>query len=435
MTRSDFLSNIWNSYPVPKSELDYFGRWQSISANQAYLWQQDKPILIHLPAEVILYLEQDKNLKLSSQNLLEILSDGDWIACHFLNSAEKIQLDSLMLLAPCMGKFNFESQRDEANRQKAWQVYLKAVRDFFLDQNFYEILTPTLVDCPGTEPFLEPFFTELKVGRNQKKYFLPTSPELHLKKCLSKGYEAIFEIKSCFRNGELGPHHQPEFLMLEWYRSMHHLEQIQKDVEKLVEKCQQQLRESGFDVRPLPNFNRTSMAQLFKEKLNFKLTPNTSRDELEKLAKTLKMHTTHSDSWDDLFFKIFLTFIEPEMKTAGAVFLADYPVSQAALARINEAGWADRFEFYWQGLEIANAFYELNDPKIQRQRTLADIQEKARLGLSSVPLDEGFLHALELGMPPSAGIALGLERLFMALMGYDSLAQVKLFPLKEEFYV
>ena len=131
-----------------------------------------------------------------------------------------------------------------------------------------------------------------------------------------------------------------------------------------------------------------------------------------------------------LFSLLFLEKIEQQIPTDQLTFLKNYPPSQAALARLTTEGWGDRFEMYWKGMELANAYHELNNPKIQRERSNEDLQKRQHLGRPAVDLDEQFFQSLESGAPPSAGIALGLERLFMALTDRKSLAEIRLFPMK-----
>ena len=230
-------------------------------------------------------------------------------------------------------------------------------------------------------------------------------------------YRQVFEIKNCFRNGESSERHSPEFTMLEWYRCFVSLEQIIQDCLDLIEALHGKR----------PSFQRKSMAQLFQEKLQFKLTPATSIDELKALAKSLGLKADSFEIWDDVFYFIFVEKIEPFLDSSEPLFVEKYPPSQAAFARLTEDGWGDRFEIYWQGLELGNAFHELNDPKIQEQRFQEDLQKKSQIGKEVPNLDPEFMQALKSGMPPSSGIAMGLERLFMALNGIKEIKDLKVF--------
>lgn len=304
-----------------------------------------------------------------------------------------------------------------------WNNYLDHVRGFFKFNNFVSLRTPGLVVCPGTEPALDVFSTELKVGSRREKIYLPTSPELHLKKALALGAEKIYEITPCFRNGEVTERHQPEFLMLEWYRAYDTLAAIKKDAIDLVTYLSKSLRVPG--PRQIISY---TVAELFKIYCGFTLTPQTSAAELKALAEKLGVDVRSAESIDDYFFLIFMDKIESQLPPEDLIFVEKYPPYQAALARLTEDGWGDRFEFYWKGLELANAFHELNDPSVQRLRSQEDLQKKSEMHKEAVSLDQEFFASLEAGMPPSGGIALGVERLFMCLYDVKNISELRMFP-------
>lgn len=310
-----------------------------------------------------------------------------------------------------------------------WDQFIFQTETFFRQKNFLKVSTPTLVVCPGTEPFLDVFQTELHVNSlNKRKMYLPTSPELNLKKMLTRGYDQIFEIRPCFRNGEVTDIHQPEFWMLEWYRTYADLNEIQADVQDLILfLC------SHFKKSP-PQFEKITCKQAFEKYLDLELAADADIHELKILvlnnlkSKHLYSQIKDYDLWDDVYYSLFLQLVEPELlKDYSSVFLHEYPPSQAALARLTNSGWGDRFEYYWKGLEIANAFHELNDPKIQWERTNQDLATKAKINKEIPNLDESFFQHLQAGMPPSAGIALGLERLFMAIFDIKNITSFKEF--------
>lgn len=396
MQRSQYLNEHWVSYPPMPENADLGGRIGEIQENR-------------------LSLQGKGSWNVSSQCVFpwEILKENDLVALEF----ESSEIKNITLLAPALESPLKVSSNWQT--QELWFAFLHKVREFFAGKGFLEAQTPSLVVCPGTEPFLDLFSTEFQSGSKKKKYYLPTSPELHLKKMLSAGYEKIFEIRPCFRNGEISERHQPEFWMLEWYRAFSNLEQIIQDTLHLIE----------FLGGNIEKFQRKTMAQLFQEKLDFKLTPKTSIDELKRLAKKSGLNADDYKIWDDVFYLIFLEKIEPYLESENPLIVEKYPPSQAALARLTEDGWGERFELYWHGLEICNAFHELNDPKIQADRFQADLRQKKALGKEVPPLDEDFLKALAAGLPPSGGIALGLERLFMALNRIQKISELKVFPL------
>lgn len=311
---------------------------------------------------------------------------------------------------------------------KNWNQFVKDVRLFFEQVKFLEIRTPTLVPSPGLEPFLDPFETTLVWGSTRRELYLPTSPEFHLKKALCLGYGNIYEIKECFRNGELSPIHQPEFTMLEWYRCTTQRQRMWKDIQDLL-----LFLKKSHGKRKNVNLKIRKMEDLWLEHCGFKLTPESTLEDLKELCRNLQ--TTQfafedEADFDDLFHLIWMTYIEPGLKKSkNPVVVWHFPPSQAALSKLTADGWADRFELYWQGVELANAFNELCDAGEQRQRFLKDQDKKRKLGKKVVPIDEDLLRLLEKGMPATVGIALGLERLFMIFYDLSDINDLRLFPM------
>lgn len=405
MERIEFLKTIWKSYPAAPADARALGRLVQITSTanstELQIWRDG-----HI-----------RNLALSQQpQILPYLLPGDLIAV--------LKTDEVLLLAPGKGTFSV-SQTFPQERLKSFSRFLNGIRNFFDTQDFVEVKTPQLVPCPGTEPSLDVFSTELKIGSRKEKLFLPTSPELHLKKALAQGAEKIYELAWCYRNGELTERHQPEFLMLEWYRAFDNLETIKQDVTALVQNMAAQ-----FACEPPKKVYSKSIAQLFKEYCGFDLKPDTTAAELKSLAEKLQVDVHSAETIDDYFFLIFMEKIEFKLPEEDLIFVEKYPPYQAALARLTSDGWGDRFEVYWKGMELANAFHELNDPAVQRLRSNEDLEKKSLMGKENVTLDEDFFAALEGGMPPSGGIALGVERLYMALTGLKKISDLRLFPLK-----
>ena len=397
MNRDLFLKTIWQAYPPTPPEAEICGRIENLGEKK-----------------ISLLGKGEWNLSKRLDFPLTALASNDWVALTLTAGV----VTNLTLLAPALD--SFVDLAGTLEIQKKWFEFLTQVRTFFKAKGFSEAQTPTLVECPGTEPFLDLFSTEFVQAQKRKKFYLPTSPELHLKKLLAAGAENIFEIRSCFRNGEISKTHQPEFWMLEWYRSFVDLQQIQQDVLHLIEYL-------GGETQ---SFERKTMAQLFLEYLNFQLTPATSLKDLKELASVHSLNVDHFELWDDVFYFIFIEKIESQLNSNHPLIVEKYPPSQAAFARLTEDGWGDRFEIYWKGFEIANAFHELNDPEIQSRRFEADLKLKKDLGREAPPLDQEFLRALRSGMPPSSGIALGLERLFMALNKMDDISLLRPFPMR-----
>ena len=363
-----------------------------------------------------------EQLRMGTQNLAEwtfkdaleikgsdVLIDGDLLALMPSNQ--------LILLAA--NRTDRKPKFDKWPEQKKWFEYLSLIRTFFKEKRFQDVKTSTLVVCPGTEPSIEVFETEFSLGTKKTKFFLPTSPELNLKKLLTEGAERIFEIASVFRDGELTDKHHPEFTMLEWYRAFSNFSSIKMDMIELVEYLSDQMKVE----RPLEVLTFT-IPDLFLKYCQFEIKPTTTEDELKALAAKLNIDVSAAQTIDDYFYLIFMEKIEFQWPPDRLVFIEKYPPYQAALARIGSDGWAERFEVYWNGLELANAFHELNNPDIQRVRAEADLAKKKLLGKKDITLDADFFTALDYGLPPSAGIAVGLERLFMALHRKSNIKQV-----------
>lgn len=390
-TRVEYLKQHWTAYPdCPRGFLQY-GRVHQLRVGVN---------------NVATYKAKDAPQFIGS----DVLVDGDLIA--LMPTAQFVLLAPNLTNRPGF----YKAEDDPWLKKKNFFEYVNHLRQFFTEKRFLEVKTPTLVDCPGTEPSLDVFETEFKLGSKTKKYFLPTSPELHLKKLLSLGADRIFEIAPVFRNNEKTERHNPEFLMLEWYRSMSYLANIKHDLIELVEYIADKTRTE----RPKEVLTFT-ISDLFKIHCNFDFKPSTTLEELKSLAHTLRVDVQSATSIDDYFYLIFMQKIENKWPQDRLVFVEKYPPYQAALARIDKEGWAERFEVYWKGLELANAFHELNDPSVQRERALEDLEKKRLLGKNSVTLDEEFFRSLDYGMPPSAGIALGVERLYMALKNVNTI--------------
>lgn len=300
---------------------------------------------------------------------------------------------------------------------------INKTRNFFIKNSFTEVETPIMTRIPGMEPYLTPFETTLKTSSNkQYKFFLNTSPELQMKKLLGAGFGNIFQITKVFRNGEShGALHNPEFTMLEWYRENANYFDLMKDCEKLIT--------SLTDIWPTP-WERTSMQELFLSFCKINLLKNKTFKELKQTAKKLNYDTNGCKTWDEIFFKIFLNHIEPNLGN-DPIFIYDYPVSQAALAKKKKENpfFAERFELYIGGIELANAYSELIDGKEQKARLEEEQRLRKQLNKTVFDIDEEFIRSLESITRPCAGIALGIDRLIMLLLNKKSIEDVLLFPL------
>lgn len=370
-----------------------------------------------------------------SAEIFSGINTGDLVVVHILQGDEfSVQSDRVRLVHRNSATFPQRGlSRPHAIR---FAAFVQRVRDFFLERGLTEVLTPTLVRCPGLEPSLEPFATEVALGRLRSTAYLPTSPEIHLKKAMARGWSDIFEIKNCFRKGESSAHHENEFLMLEWYRGFDDLTLVEQDLRELVSTLAEEGWVIGAEVGQATGsvaIGSTDFAELFRDVLQFKLTPETTIEELRGLCEWLGIHHIAGDSFNDLFHRILIDRIEPHLAQRGPTLVHRFPPSQAALARFDEDGWADRFEFYWRGLEIANAFNEVTDPDEQLLRWQKELEERRHLGTSPLPIDEELIEALRRGIPPAGGIALGVERLYMACTGVEDIQELRLFSARDLF--
>jgi lysyl-tRNA synthetase class 2 len=271
---------------------------------------------------------------------------------------------------------------------------IQCIQAFFIQNEYLEVETPILIPAPAPEVHID------AVPANHD-WFLHTSPELCMKRLLAAGYSKIFQICKCFRQGERGDYHLPELTLLEWYRA-------HTDYQGLMDECEEMVlyvaREMGFGeeigfrgqtIHLNPPWDRLSVQEAFDA---FSSVP------MEEALRT--------DRFDD----IMVDEIEPRLNPKKPLFLYDYPVSLASLARAkaDEPDRGERFELYMGGLELANAFSELIDVQEQTERFLKDRAKREKMGKVTYPLPKRFLEALPY-MPPSAGIALGVDRLVMLL--------------------
>jgi lysyl-tRNA synthetase class 2 len=322
---------------------------------------------------------------------------------------------------------------------------LEAVRSFFAARGYVEVDTPALQVSPGLEPHLQAFKTlhhDPHEGRTVERY-LHTSPEFTMKKLLVAGMPRIWQLAHVFRDGERGPTHHPEFAMLEWYRAGASYRDLMDECEALVGACQEAagaeaLVWRGRTADARRSWWRLSVADAFREHCGIDLlatAPDPLVPDVEHLAVAahhLGIAPHPGDDWEALYFRIFLERVEPVLGLGAPTILYDYPLSMAALARRSPSDprLAERFEVYVCGLELANAFGELTDAVEQRRRFVADQAKKRTLYGETCPIDEDFLTALDHGLPPCAGIALGFDRLVMLATGAEDIEDVLWAPVR-----
>lgn len=262
--------------------------------------------------------------------------------------------------------------------------------------------------------------------------FLPTSPEFAMKKLLARGLPRIFQICSAFRDEPRSPEHSPEFTMLEFYETNITLEQLQLRVENLFNFLDEKILEE-FSIGQKVDFSipwtHFTVNELFQKHAGIDLRGSTSKT-LAELCKKNHLPANEQEPWDDLYFKLWLNLVEPKLPVDRPCFVTHYPVSQSSLCnRVkDEQGfeWANRFEIYVGKLELGNAFDELRDSHIQRENFLKDQRIRRETygdAYPVSPIDEELLQAIE-KMPPTCGIAIGLDRLAMLLLGAANIDQV-----------
>ena len=308
-----------------------------------------------------------------------------------------------------------------------------ATRAFFTDRGYREVETPALVPAPGAEVHLRAFATRYEAHLGQgasRDLWLRTSPELALKRLLVAGAGPVFELARVWRNGETSPRHAPEFTMLEWYRPGLGFDGLMAETEDYVRAVAPPIVAHGAVTTDLSlAFERITMAEAFDRWCNGLDILATEGDatRLHAASQAAGFATRADEGWEDLFFRLLLEHIEPQLGRGRATFLTHWPAPQAALARRDPADprAALRFELFVAGLELANAFDELTDAGEQRARFIADTTERRRIsGERGWEVDEDFLAALEHGMPATSGIALGFDRLAMLVAGAREIADV-----------
>ncbi|MEZ5813411.1 MAG: EF-P lysine aminoacylase EpmA [Alphaproteobacteria bacterium] len=317
---------------------------------------------------------------------------------------------------------------------RARMALIKAVRGFFDDQDFWEVETPILQVCPVMDTHIHAFGTDL-LGpdlKKQRELYLHTSPEFAMKKLMVAGINDLYQICHVFRNGEDTRLHSPEFTMIEWYRANAGYEDIMDDCENLLRHCAKALgvktcKFDGHSADPFAKWQRISVCEAFEEYAAIELAAHLEdAQSFAKAAEGQGIRVTQTDNWDDIFHAVMAEKIEPHLGMGVPTILYDYPVSMASLSRKKptDPRFAERFELYVCGVELANAFGELTDAAEQRTRFVEEMALKNKLYGETYPIDEEFLQALEYGLPESGGIALGFDRLAMLLTGAEKIEQV-----------
>lgn len=412
--REQFLKTEWVQYPSVR-DLKTAGRVVKLDKTTLTLFVVGK-------TEKASFKKLSKKDVKNWAQLVSVLIPGDIIGLQ--KNGEGI------LLTPWTPEDRRPFTEDQAlkifkqnRKQQDWNRFLAGVNQFFQEKGFLSVSTPTLVANPGPEPSIDAFKVRYKHGREHSDKYLITSPELHLKKIIAQNLVPIYEITKVYRNNEHSQKHAPEFWMIEWYRPFSDLDGIMVDVKELILFLKKYLKLS----RKKTIFEATTFRDILEQTYGYLFRPDTTEAELKQWLEEQNIYFSESMTLDDLFTLINLEMIETQLNPDRVVFLGQYPPYAAALAKLDEHGWAQRFEVYWCGLELGNAFNELNDPQIQEKRLYDDNMKKKINGLDPLPTDTQFLDSLKRGLPPMAGISVGLERLFMALYQESDIATLKWF--------
>jgi lysyl-tRNA synthetase class 2 len=309
-----------------------------------------------------------------------------------------------------------------------------ALRRFFAGEGYLEVETPTLVPTPGLEPHIDPFeapFIPSMDGGARRSLWLHTSPEYAMKRLLADGSPPLFQLCKTYRNGEVSGTHNPEFTMLEFYRPRADYHAIMSDLERALAAVEQAVNPGGTTFSSLP-YERLTVRDAVLRHTGIDLFAHPDGDSLAAAAKAIGVHVGDSRSFDDVFFHLFLERVERKLGFGRPTFLVEYPASMASLSRLKpgDPRVAERVELYVNGVELANGFSELTDAVEQRKRLEEEQALRRSLGRPVFDLDEAFLAALP-KLPPSGGIAVGLDRVLMLLVGAKDIAEVLLFPARD----
>jgi len=342
-----------------------------------------------------------------------------------------------------MAKSNWRKLHDQ---ELDWTLFkiraqiIQTIRTFFQSNDFLEVEAPLLTPYPTLDSNIHSIETTLcsNTGKKQSLY-LHTSPEHSMKKLLAAGAERIFYLGKVFRDRELTRFHNPEFTMLEWYRTRATYEDIQKDTEQLVYYISQEtfskdhidFQNDKIDLTP--PWKRLTLNELFKHHLGIELDKNWDIAELRRVANTCNIHFEPDDAWDILFFRIFLEKIEPHLGFPRPTFVLDYPLQMGLMAKRKKDNpeLVERVELYIGGMELANGYSELLDADEQRKRFEQEQFKKNADNDLHYPIDEELISALDMAIPPSSGIALGVDRLIMLFTNNTDIRDVLLFPVHQ----
>jgi lysyl-tRNA synthetase class 2 len=306
-----------------------------------------------------------------------------------------------------------------AQRLRARQAILTRLRRHFVDRGFLEVETPSIVRCPGLDLHLAAF--DARDTRDGERLgYLITSPEYHMKRLVVGGVSRCFQFARCYRAGEIGGRHEPEFTMLEWYRAWARFDHLLEDTEDVIRAA------LADDLEAPPRFRAPSGATIA---LDRRFDRCTVREAFARYAPFVRDPIALADRDEPEYFRILSERVEPALGRERPTFLTHFAARHASLSALDpeDPSVCLRAELYIDGIELSNGFVELTDPREQRERFERDRAERRARALPDYPLDEDFLRALEEGMPPTVGNAMGLDRLVALALGSADIADVVAF--------
>lgn len=299
---------------------------------------------------------------------------------------------------------------------------IQSIRNYFGEQGFLDVLTPPAVENPGMEVHIHPFQLHSVHSNKLNPLYLHTSPEFCMKELLAEGFEKIFSLSYCFRDEPESPIHRSQFLMLEWYRKNERYESIMKDVEGLIAYV---TTHAKIPLRiKNPVMVKKTMQELILEELKIDILNYLDVPSIKELLKQFPdVPVPNADlEWDDYFFLLYLNKIEPVITKYPVLMITEFPAPLSALSTLKKSDprVCERFEVYINGIELCNCFNELTDATEQRKRFSAQNELKKKLYKYQLPEPKKFYATMDQGLPPSAGIALGVERLLHSLFDIEN---------------
>lgn len=302
---------------------------------------------------------------------------------------------------------------------------IQIIRNYFREQEFLDVLTPPAVENPGMEVHIHPFQLHSVYQKKLNPLYLHTSPEFCMKELLSEGFEKIFSLSYCFRDEPNSPIHRSQFLMLEWYRANDRYETIMTDVEGLITYVLKEGKEKNFPIRfETSRLVKKTMQELFQEELNIDILNYLDVPKIKELLRSfpeVPVPLVELD-WDDYFFLLYLNCIEPKLIKYPILMITEFPAPLSALStlKVSDSRVCERFEVYINGIELCNCFNELTNPQELKIRFETQNASKKKLYSYELPQPNSFYQTMEKGFPPSAGIALGVERLLHSLFDIEN---------------